>query len=75
MDATFQPGLLQEVLLLAEGLGGLRSLREFVLLKQHGEGRQDFGLIEVVLRALSRTLIHYSRIVIEDLVGDFRLLQ
>lgn len=69
--------LLQEVLLLAEGLGGLHSLKEVVLLRRHidGEDQQDFGLVEVSLRALSHTRINYSRVVIEDLLGDVRLLQ
>ena len=66
--------------MLAEGLGGLHSLKEVkevVLLRRHiaGEDQQDFRLIEVSLRALSHTRINYSRVVIEDLVGDVRLLQ
>ena len=66
---------MQEILLLAEGLGRLHSLRELVLLRSDHKNQQDLGLTEIFLRALSHTQINYSRVVIEDLVGNVRLLQ
>ena len=56
-----------------EGLSGLRSLKDVVLLK--GLGGKDIGFSEILLRALSNTLVDYSRVVIGDLPGHVRLLQ
>ena len=83
MPRVWTRAALQEILLLAHGIGGLRALKEVILVRassdeEDGEGvlsedLTDHGLPETILQSLTNAQLEMDTVVLVDVSSHVRL--